>query len=285
MTHDRSLIDAFFSPPPPKNQFSPADLQSQINHVDPSWRPLVNEWYHSGPGREMNHLLLGERHSNAIRKSGTSDEMKYIYPEWPLKALNMTSLTNAKVVIIGDEPCRVGNIADGLAFSSALPQRYSDTTRAIRDELARDLGVIDYGLSNLDHWANRGILLLNCTLTISSHAQKSHVGIGWEELTDKVLDTLVLDAKPRVFLLWGTVAQTKADRIKKLGKQHLVLTASSPNSNPRANTFIGCGHFRKAIEFLAKQGVSIDWIRPNPATTLLEAHHESLLDGGKHLKR
>ena len=273
----------FFAPPPPQNEFWPSDLQSQISLVDPSWRALIGEWYYNGPGREMNHLLVGERACSATRTSVSGAEMRYIYPKWPLKALNMTSLKDTKIVILGDEPSAVGNIADGLAFSSAIPQSYSNAVKAIRDELARDLGIMDYGLSSFEHWASRGVLLLNCTLTVSSHAPKSHVGIGWEQLTDQVIDMVALDSRPRVFLLWGKVAQSKAERIEGLSGRHLVLIADAPNSSVRTNSFVGCGHFRKAMEFLARHGESIDWIRSNPARTHFDAHHEAILERGRRL--
>ncbi len=283
MTNGRSQVGDFFAPPSPKNEFWPSELPSQIEQVDPSWRSLVDEWYHNGPGREMNHLLIGEREVSASRTSVSDMTMRYIYPKWPLKALTMTSLTDTKIVILGDEPSLIGNVADGLAFSSALPQNYSNATCAIRDELARDLGVMDYGLSNLDHWASRGVLLLNSTLTVSSHARRSHVGIGWEQLTEKIIDAVASSSEHKVFMLWGKVAQTKSQRVLTLGGHHLVLMADTPNDGLKTNSFVGCGHFRKAMDFLDQHGESIDWIRPKPAKTFLDAHQEAILERGRRL--
>ena len=283
MTKTQTPLDKFFAPPTPKKDFWPADLQTQIANVDPSWKLLVEDWYYNGPGREMNHRLVGERACSVSRVSisGSGAEMSYIYPDQPLRALTMTPLWNTKVVVLGDEPSAIGNISDGLAFSSALPQKYCGETRAIRDELARDLGVMDYGLSNLDHWASHGVLLLNCTLTVSSNAPKSHAGIGWEPLTDKIIDAVARSAKSKVFLLWGKVAHTKAEGIQSAGNQHLVLKAQAPNSKEKTNSFAGCGHFSKAKEFLERNGESVEWIRPNPATTLLAARIEEIHNLGK----
>ena len=61
-----------------------------------------------------------------------------------------------------------------------------------------------------------------------------------------------------VFLLWGRNARSKKALITS--SRHLVLECAHPSPLSAYNGFFGCGHFRKANEFLQEHGVeAIDW--------------------------
>jgi len=71
------------------------------------------------------------------------------------------------------------------------------------------------------------------------------------------------DSAPKVFMLWGSHAQSKQALIPP-GSPHLVLSANhpSPLSAKRPPVpFIGCRHFLLANEWLEKQGLpTINWV-------------------------
>ena len=59
-------------------------------------------------------------------------------------------------------------------------------------------------------------------------------------------------------MLWGRNAREKKKLITE--PRHLILEAAHPSPLSAYNGFFGCGHFRKANEFLAQNGMTpIDW--------------------------
>ena len=107
-------------------------------------------------------------------------------------------------------------------------------------------------------WAHEGVLLLNSVLTVVKDTPASHRGKGWEIFTDEIIKAVNEKTTPVVFLLWGNYAREK----KKLVTNpiHLVLETSHPSPFSVKNGFEGCGHFKKANEFLISHGEKpIDW--------------------------
>jgi uracil-DNA glycosylase len=96
-------------------------------------------------------------------------------------------------------------------------------------------------------------LLLNATLTVRKAEPRSHEGRGWEEFTDAIIRAVGRKREPVVFLLWGASAQKKRELIAE--KEHKVLEASHPSPLSAYRGFIGCGHFKKANDYLEKHGL------------------------------
>lgn len=101
----------------------------------------------------------------------------------------------------------------------------------------------------LTPWADQGVLLLNTCLTVRAHEANSHSNQGWEPFTQKVID-LVAKVRTRgvVFLAWGSPAQKRCTKVS--GAKHLVLKAVHPSPLSAARGWFGCGHFKKANEWL-----------------------------------
>jgi len=197
-----------------------------------------------------------------------------IFPLRPFRALLEVLPQNVKVVILGQDPYHGPNQAQGLSFSVPdfcpippslrnifleLQQEYPDTFAPQRHSLIR--------------WARQGVLLLNTSLTVQAHQAASHAKMGWEQVTDAILQHVLRIPAPKVFMLWGAHAQSKQGLIRASGAGTPVhiLTANhpSPLSALRApRPFMGCGHFRAANDWLAAQGVAgIDWLSSRPEAT------------------
>ena len=100
--------------------------------------------------------------------------------------------------------------------------------------------------------------MLNATLTVRAEQAASHQGQGWEQFTDAIVQALNDTGKNIVFMLWGAYAQKKGAFIDR--KKHLVLEAPHPSPLSAHRGFLGCGHFRKANEYLVRHGLKeIDW--------------------------
>jgi len=186
---------------------------------------------------------------------------KIIYPKGDhiFNAVNTTPFDTVKVVILGQDPYHGAGQAHGLSFSVPDGVKPPPSLMNIYKELANEYGTDIPKSGNLTHWAEQGVLLLNATLTVEASLAGSHQNKGWEELTDKIIQSINNHREHVVFLLWGSYAQKKGAFIDKT--KHLVLTAPHPSPLSAHRGFLGCGHFKKANDYLEKNGIRpIKWV-------------------------
>ena len=82
--------------------------------------------------------------------------------------------------------------------------------RNIYQELSDDLGCPPPPDGSLLPWAQQGVLLLNSVLTVAAGQAGSHQKLGWQWLTDEIIQSLARLPQPIVFVLWGGWARSKA---------------------------------------------------------------------------
>lgn len=163
-----------------------------------------------------------------------------------------------KVVILGQDPYHGINQAHGLSFSVKPGVPFPPSLLNIFKEINRDLDLPMPSDGDLTRWADQGVLLLNATLTVRAHQAGSHQKKGWETFTDAVIKRIADGKQHVVFLLWGAYAQKKASFIDD--SIHLKLHAPHPSPLSAHRGFLGCGHFSKTNEYLAKNGLEeINW--------------------------
>ena len=174
-------------------------------------------------------------------------------------ALKLTSYSDVKCVIIGQDPYHGEGQAHGLSFSVRKGVAPPPSLVNIFKEIKSDVGIDNTGKhGELTNWAANGVLLLNSVLTVRANQARSHHGIGWEEFTSNVIKLLNLREKPMVFMLWGADAKAKATLLTN--PQHLVPKAAHPSPLSAYNGFFGCRYFSQANEFLTSRGIEpIDW--------------------------
>lgn len=174
-------------------------------------------------------------------------------------ALHFTSLSNVKVLLLGQDPYHNVNQAHGLSFSVLETQpEIPPSLQNIYKELQDDCGCYIPDNGYLKKWADQGVLLLNTVLTVRAHQANSHQGKGWEQFTDAIIKALNEQDRPIVYFLWGRPAQTKAALLNN--PKHLILKAPHPSPLSAYRGFFGCKHFSQANEFLMKNGLDpIDW--------------------------
>ena len=173
-------------------------------------------------------------------------------------ALKLTSFSDTKAVIIGQDPYHGEGQAHGLSFSVRDGIEFPPSLQNIFKELETDLGVGMPLSGDLTAWAREGVLLLNTTLTVRLHSPMSHKGRGWEPFTDAVIRALNRKTTPVVFLLWGAHAQSKRALIEN--PLHTALMAPHPSPLSAYRGFFGCRHFSRTNEILTARGVApINW--------------------------
>ena len=227
-------------------------IREQLARELGDWQPVLNAWAASAEGRALIGFVDARIAAGAI-----------VYPRAVFRALELTPLAKTRVLILGQDPYHGPGQAEGLAFSVAGSQRIPPSLRNIFKELQRDLGLAPPRTGQLGAWARRGVLLLNTVLTVEDGQPASHAKQGWEALTDRLIAAVAAHARPKVLMLWGAQAQAKAPLIAGAGPHHLVLQCNHPS--PLSATrgplpFIGCGHFSRASDFLARRdGAPLDW--------------------------
>ncbi len=173
-------------------------------------------------------------------------------------ALKLTSFQSCKVVILGQDPYHGEGQAHGLSFSVRKGVQPPPSLLNIFKELQDDVGIPAPTTGNLTCWAKQGVLMLNTVLTVRAHQPNSHKGMGWEAVTDAVIDALNRKTTPVVFLLWGANARNKAKIVTN--PIHIRLEAPHPSPLSAYNGFFGCRHFSKANAALIASGQTpIDW--------------------------
>lgn len=186
-------------------------------------------------------------------------QTKQVYPQARniLRAFDLCPLDRVKVVIVGQDPYHGAGQANGLSFSVNDGIPLPPSLKNIFSEIQNDLKITPLFSGDLSRWAKQGVLMLNSVLTVLANKPASHSGIGWEQFTDTVIQTLNAKRTHLVYLLWGKYAQSKGAVINR--DQNLVLTSGHP-SPYSASLFFGKHHFSQCNQYLLAQSVTpIDW--------------------------
>ena len=219
-------------------------LAQAFAQVPGAWRAVTDGFLASSTGQALAAFVDQRVRDGAI-----------VYPDRVFRALELTAPHDTRVVILGQDPYHGPGQAQGLAFSVAPGQaKLPPSLRNMLKEVQADTGAASQCRDDLTPWARQGVLLLNSALTVEDGAPQSHAGQGWEQLTDALLSSVAASTAPAVFMLWGASAQKKQPLIEQ-GGRHLVLAANHPSPLSALRPpvpFIGCRHFSRANEFLAR---------------------------------
>ena len=226
----------------------------QLAHLHPGWRAALD----TAPAREA-LARLDQFLAQRLEEGAT------IYPTRVFRALEELAPEDVRVVILGQDPYHGPGQAQGLAFSVPDTCPAPPSLRNIFTELEREHpGQPPRRHNDLSDWSRQGVLLLNTSLTVEQGAAGSHARKGWEAVTDALIDAVARSPQPKVFLLWGSHAQSKQAALEASGQACKILRANHPSPlsalrPPRP--FIGCGHFIQANTWLAAKGQEpINWV-------------------------
>ncbi|KAJ5172246.1 Uracil-DNA glycosylase [Penicillium capsulatum] len=238
-------------------------LQLEIDTLDESWLAHLKDEVVTTEFLNLKRFLKKEKDSKT----------KVFPPEEDVYSWSRhTPLHKVKVVIVGQDPYHNHNQAHGLCFSVRPPTRAPPSLVNIYKEIQNEYPEFELppdkgGL--LTTWAERGVLMLNTSLTVRAHQPASHANKGWENFTQKAIN-LVDRVRNNgvVFLAWGKAAEARVAKINR--KKHCVLTSKHPSPYSANAGFFGNGHFKKCNDWLSERygdhGV-IDWNLVPPKAT------------------
>ena len=212
------------------------------------WNPLLKQEFGKPYWKELQRYVYEER------------KQFKVFPENEevFTAFHLTSFSDVKVLILGQDPYHGDGQAHGLSFSVKEGIAVPPSLRNIYKELKSDLGIDIPNHGNLGAWALQGVLLLNATLTVRAHQAGSHQGKGWETFTDQVIRQVNRKKEKTVFILWGAFARKKKDLIDL--NQHHVIESSHPSPLSAHRGFFGSRPFSETNRVLTGSGREpVDW--------------------------
>jgi uracil-DNA glycosylase len=109
--------------------------QPQAWPTAPDWQPHIQAWLASAEGQRLAAHVSARLAAGAV-----------VYPPQPFRALELTSLADTRLVILGQDPYHGPGEAEGLAFSVPLGVKVPPSLRNIFKELQRDQQ-LDAGLA------------------------------------------------------------------------------------------------------------------------------------------
>ena len=212
--------------------------------IEEGWKNNLREEFDKPYFKELTERVRRDYADPTVRVYPPGRDIFAAYDASPFDA--------TKVVIIGQDPYHGPGQAHGLSFSVAPGVKMPPSLINIFKEVSADTGAPFPQDGTLYRWARQGVLLLNSSLTVKEHQPKSHSGIGWERFTDATVEALATRRDNLVFLLWGSDAIRKGEKIDR--DRHLVLTSVHPSPLSAHRGFFGNHHFTRANEYLVSHG-------------------------------
>lgn len=216
-----------------------------------SWLATLHDEFEAPYMAELRQFLVEEKREAEV------------YPPGPeiFAAFTHTPLDAVRVVVLGQDPYHGPGQAHGLSFSVRRGVRPPPSLVNIYKELQSDLGIPPAAHGDLTAWADRGVLLLNATLTVRARTPNSHRNHGWERFTDRVVERLASQREGLAFVLWGASAAQKAAAIDL--DRHLVVRSPHPSPYSAASGFFGSRPFSRINAWFEKRGEPpVDWRLP-----------------------
>ena len=217
--------------------------------LEKSWKELL--------GSELKKTYMSDLRTFLVQEEKAQ---KTVYPQSQdiLAALNLTPFDQVKVVILGQDPYHGPNQAHGLCFSVKPGVKIPPSLVNIFKELKDDLGITPPTHGCLGAWGKQGVLLLNNVLTVEDGKAGSHHLKGWEQFTDKIIELLNEKKENLVFILWGSPAQKKAQKVDS--KKHFIIKSVHPSPLSSYRGFFGSKPFSQTNTYLNSKGIKpINW--------------------------
>lgn len=166
-------------------------LKNEIEKIKTNWKSFLIEETKKDYFIKLNSFIENEYSVNKV----------YPCKEAIFRCLTYFNFEQTKLVILGQDPYHIPNMADGLSFSTTL-KKCPKSLKNIFNELKNDFGIdrLNYDLTDI---AKQGVLLLNRVLTVQENKAFSHSNKGWEVLTNNLIYWLSKKNKNVIYLLMG----------------------------------------------------------------------------------
>ncbi len=208
------------------------------SNIQTDWKPVLEEYIKNNlPSLEAK--VEQEYQSNVV------------FPQFEeiFKCFSFFNIKDTKVVLLGQDPYHNYGEAMGLSFSVRNDVKIPSSLRNMFKELESDLGIKRTN-TDLTDWASQGVLLLNTYLTVIHNQPKAHAKIGWEQLTDYIIQYIDQNVDGVIFILMGNDAKKK---IQLINRTKNIIATVHPSGLSASRGFFGSKIYSRTNELLAKQ--------------------------------
>ncbi len=221
------------------------------------WRELLESFECTKDSRVLLEEVVQRVDAEELAGAAVLPERSIRY-----RALELTRPDECRVVILGQDPYPTPGDATGLSFSVNEGRTLPRSLANIYQELSADLGCSVPVSGDLTGWAKEGVLLLNTSFTVRAREPKSHHGIGWGALTERIVKAIAMSQRGGVFILWGNEAGRHAELLEAMGQTVIRSSHPSPMGGSCFKGFYGSRPFSRANAELQKAGRGrVDWLR------------------------
>lgn len=198
----------------PDTRVTPNDWHRQLlNRMHYTWFNLLRDYLDTDGFRDNMKLINKTERLKFVIKPAKENVFRAFE----------TSTSNIKVCLLGQDPYPSEH-ANGLAFSSNKSSKPESLIK-IEKGLREDLNIDTELRSDLSHWVESGVLLLNASLTVRATQSNSHADL-WKRFTRAVLRALNEMQSPIVFILLGKQAHEFEIHIRN--QKHTVFKVEHP---------------------------------------------------------
>ena len=102
--------------------------------------------------------------------------------------------------------------------------------------------------------------MLNSVLTVQKGEANTHKDKGWENITLKIVETVLNQPQPKVFILWGNQATDVFFKAYKKQPNVMFIKSAHPSPLSAYRGFFGSKPFSKTNTYLRNHNQKeIDW--------------------------
>ena len=186
-------------------------------------------------------------------------------PDLVFNAFNYVKPSDIKIILLGQDPYPTITEPHGLSFSVPAGVKIPSSLKNIFKNLKKFNHINNIPTSgDLTHWAQQGVLLLNCSLTVPEKQKNKHYKY-WSNITDNIITHVSNNYSNIIFLLFGSFALDKLNLINT-SNNHLISVSSHPSGLScrsklgNYECFDDTDHFGIANKHLIDSGLTpINW--------------------------
>lgn len=228
-------------------------IENEISKLDTNWKDILK--------KNFNIIEINDNINKEVEVY--SPEIKIFPPNNLIfSAFNYFNFEDLNVVIIGQDVYhneRNGKAeANGLCFSVSEGIPKPPSLNNLFKELNNDLKIPIPKHGNLESWAEQGILLLNCALTVRQKKPGSHYKF-WKQHTDNLIQYISDNKNDIIYILLGNFAKNKKCLINC--NKNFIIEANHPSPlSANRGGFFGSKIYSKTNQILEQLNKNkINW--------------------------
>ena len=195
-------------------------LRQHIQELHTNWKDILLQY--------PNWPKLEQDYENETQKATELTLTVFPPPQDTFNCFNHFNWQDTKVIIIGQDPYHGYGQANGLAFAVNTNIKTPPSLRNILHNVNTSFNKTTQTQTNLLHWAQQGVLLLNSSLSVRESKPGSHSHI-WKDFTQWVLSQLVQQNTKAIPVMWGAHAHSIAEKSKLIHSNNTGIITSHPS--------------------------------------------------------